>query len=230
MPGQFRALLGKNGSVTNIFRFSLLLLLLTPCQGFAQNYIKQLISDSVSADEPFNPNTYKPLTGHERWHNWVKEDGAGPSLYVDSLGIAAAKQTINSPTEWGRTSRGFWQRTGSSMASGFIQNSITESTAAVARTDTRYFACACTGLFPRTGHAIKMTLLTYTYGGHLTLDVPQLAGAYGSSMIKAEWYPNSYNPLVQGVQGGHISMGLIGTEHMIQEFAPELKRFFHLNW
>jgi hypothetical protein len=227
--GLFCALLGKNGSVSYHFRSALLLLLLAPSLGFAQTTIKRLIADSISADEPFNINTYKPLPGHERWQNWMKEDGAGPSIYIDSLGIAAYKQTINSPTEWGRTPRGYLRRTGSSMASGFIQNSITESMAAAAGTDTRYFACACSGFFPRTGHAIKMSLLTYTRSGHLTLDIPQLAGAYGSSMIKAEWYPNSYDPLVQGVQGGHISMGVSGGIHILQEFSPELKRFFHLD-
>jgi hypothetical protein len=214
--------------VTNLFRSALLLLLFAPSLSCAQNTVKRLIADSITADEPFNISTYKPLTGRERWRDWVKEDGAGPSLYIDSLGIAAYKQMINSPAEWGRTPRGYLRRTGSSLASGFIQNSITESMAAAAGTDTRYFACACSGFFPRTGHAIKMTLLTYTHSGHLTLDVPQLTGAYGSSMIKTMWYPNSYDPLVQGVQSGHISMGLIGGIHFVQEFSPELKRLFHL--
>jgi hypothetical protein len=110
-----------------------------------------------------------------------------------------------------------------------VQNSIQESMAAVAGTDTRYFACACTGFFPRTGHALKMTLLTYTHGGHLTLDIPQLSGAYGSSMIQSMWYPHSHDPLVQGVQGGHIEMGLIGGIHLVQEFSPEWKRLLHLH-
>jgi hypothetical protein len=137
---------------------------------------------------------------------------------------------INSPSEWGRTPRGYLRRTGSSLASSVIQNSIEESMAAAAGTDTRYFPCACSGVFPRTGHALKMTLLTYNHSGHLTLDIPQLSGAYGSSMIKFVWYPNSYDPLVQGVQGGHIEMGLIGAEHIVQEFAPELERLFHLRF
>jgi len=84
----------------------------------------------------------------------------------------------------GRTPRGFGRRLGSDYASEIIQNSVHDSMAAVAGTDTRYFACDCTGLFPRTGHALKMTLLTYTSSGHLTVDIPQLSGAYGSSMIE----------------------------------------------
>jgi hypothetical protein len=210
-------------------RIALLALLLAPSLGYGQA-LAQLIAKSLTVHGPFDPVTYKPLSGQERWHDWVREDGASPSIYVDSLGIAAYKQMINSPSEWGRTPRGYLRRTGSSLASSVIQNSIEESMAAAAGTDTRYFPCACSGVFPRTGHALKMTLLTYNHSGHLTLDIPQLSGAYGSSMIKFVWYPNSYDPLVQGVQGGHIEMGLIGAEHIVQEFAPELERLFHLRF
>ena len=217
------------GDVNLKIRIALLALLLAPSLGYGQA-LAQLIAKSLTVHGPFDPVTYKPLSGQERWHDWVREDGASPSIYVDSLGIAAYKQMINSPSEWGRTPRGYLRRTGSSLASSVIQNSIEESMAAAAGTDTRYFPCACSGVFPRTGHALKMTLLTYNHSGHLTLDIPQLSGAYGSSMIKFVWYPNSYDPLVQGVQGGHIEMGLIGAEHVVQEFAPELERLFHLRF
>jgi ATP phosphoribosyltransferase len=49
-------------------------------------------------------------------------------------------------------------------------------------------------------------------------------------MIKTMWYPHHYSPLAQGVQSGHIEIGIIGAEHLAQEFAPELKRFFHLRF
>ena len=101
--------------------------------------------------------------------------------------------------------------------------------AAAAGTDPRYFACACKGLFPRGGHVIKMSFLTYTRHGHLTLDLPQITSIYGSSMIQATWYPSHYTALVQGCRPAHIEAGFIGTEHLVQEFAPELKRFFHLH-
>jgi hypothetical protein len=73
-----------------------------------------------------------------------------------------------------------------------------------------------------------MTFLTYTHGGHETLDIPQIAGVYGSSMIEAMWWPHHYTALVQGVQTGHLEMGLTGAVHLAQEFSPELKRWLHL--
>ena len=217
------------GDVNLKTRIALLALLFAPSLGFGQT-LAELLAKSLTVHGPFDPVTYKPLSGQERWHRMVREDGGAPGVYVLSLGSAAYLQVIDSPSEWKGTTRGYLHRAGSSFATNVIQNSIQESMAAVAGTDTRYYACACTGLFPRTGHALKMTLLTYTHSGHLTLDIPQLSGAYGSSMIKFVWYPNSYDPLVQGVQGGHIEMGLIGAEHIVQEFAPELERLFHLRF
>jgi hypothetical protein len=44
------------------------------------------------------------------------------------------------------------------------------------------------------------------------------------------WWPHHYTALAQGVQTGHIEMGFIGAEHLVQEFSPELKRLFHLRF
>jgi len=75
-----------------------------------------------------------------------------------------------------------------------------------------------------------MTFLTYNRNGDKTLDIPQLSGAYGSSMIEAMWWPHHYTALTQGVQTGHLEVGFIAAEHVVQEFSPELKRLFHLHF
>jgi hypothetical protein len=96
--------------------------------------------------------------------------------------------------------------------------------------DPRYTACRCEGKLRRSTHALKMTFTTYRQDGRLTLDVPQIAGAYGSGMISTYWYPhNQYNPLVQGVQFGHEQMGEILVGNLVREFGPDLKRALHLH-
>lgn len=125
---------------------------------------------------------------------------------------------------------GFIRRTGSSYGGNLIENTVHESLAGLERTDPRYFPCSCTGVFRRSGHALEMTFVTYTHGGHKTLDIPQLAGVYGSTMIESMWWPRQYTAVVQGVQTGHIEVGLVGAEHIVQEFSPELRRLFHLHF
>lgn len=185
-------------------------------------------AQSFAVHGPFDPGTYKPLDGPQRWQRWVSEDGASGAIHVQSFASAAYLQAIGDPAAWSRTAGGFVRRAGSSYGSNLIQNSVHESLAAAEGADPRYFACACTGLFRRSGHALKMTFFTYSHSGHETLDLPQLSGVYGSSMIEAMWWPHHYTALVQGVLTGHIQVGLTGAIHLAQEFSPELKRFLHL--
>jgi hypothetical protein len=75
-----------------------------------------------------------------------------------------------------------------------------------------------------------MTFTTYRKDGRLVLDMPQIAGAYGSGIASTYWYPHHlYSPLVQGVQFGHEQMGEVLIGNLIQEFGPDLKRSLHLH-
>jgi hypothetical protein len=220
-PGIFM----ENGCVTLKALIVLLALFFAPCLAFAQ-----LFTQSFTVNGPFEPGRYVPMDGHERWQRWVREDGRSPAIHVESLATALYLQAIPDPSAWPRTSGGFARRLGSSYGSNLIQITVQESMAAVEGTDPRYFACGCSGFFPRSGHALKMTFLTYNRNGDKTLDIPQLSGAYGSSMIEAMWWPHHYTALTQGVQTGHLEVGFIAAEHVVQEFSPELKRLFHLHF
>lgn len=197
----------------------MLMFLIVPSMGLSQSY---------AVSSAFNPATYKPLDGQERWQRWWREDGGTPSIHLNVSVIASVAQLRNDPPEWGRSTGGMERRVGSTYGRTIIGNATHEGLAAVFGTDPRYFPCGCSGLFRRSGHALEMTFLTYDRDGHKVPDLAQLSGAYGGAMIGTLWYPRHYSPLVQGVQVGHIEMGFIATIHMVQEFSPELKRFFHV--
>jgi hypothetical protein len=215
-----------NDGVTSPICFLLFTLLFSTVVGHAQSQFESL-AKALTVHGPFSPQSYQPLTGPERWHRWVNEDGAGGAIHVQSLGTAAYLQMIPAPVEWNRSWGGFARRVGSSYGGNLIQNSVHEGLATMEGTDPRYFACACKGFMRRSTHVVVMSVLTYTHGGHLTLDIPQIAGIYGSTMTQELWMPKHYSPLVQGVQEGHIVASFTGAEHFIQEFSPELKRFIH---
>jgi hypothetical protein len=176
----------------------------------------------------FDLSTYKPLDGQQRMQRWWQEDGGSPTLHLNALMIASISQASDTPSEWGRTASGMARRVGVDYAQFFLGGSIHEGLAAAAGTDPRYFPCGCKGALRRTGHAIEMTFLTYNRDGHKVPDMPQLAGIYGGSMIGKLPYPPHYTPLVQGVQFGHIRLGIAGVIHLVQEFSPELKVAFHV--
>jgi hypothetical protein len=206
--------------VVPIFKaaFFILFLSTVPTTCFAQFF---------EVNGPFDAGKYQPLTGRERFHRWWEEDGASPALHEQSIGSALYLQIINDPPAWKRTGGGLIRRIGSSYGANLIQNSAHETFAAAEGTDPRYFACGCSGFFHRSGHALKMTFLTYDHNGHKTLDSAQLAGAYGGSIIEATWWPHHYSAFAQGVQTGHIDVGFIGAVHLLQEFSPEFKRLVH---
>jgi len=202
---------------------ALLICALAQCSAAAQSFD---IHNQVNA--PFDAATYTPLTGQQRLQRWWQEDGGSPDLHMNAWITASFDQAANKPSQWGRTTGGMARRVGSGYAEYFIGNSIHETFAAAAGTDPRYFACACKGLIPRTGHAIEMTLLARDRSGHLVPDLPQLAGIYGGPMIARLWYPAGDSPLVQGVQYGHVQVGFLGLIHIAQEFSPELKAVLHI--
>jgi hypothetical protein len=166
-----------------------------------------------------------PLTGRERWQRYLKQTYTTPPIYVVSLGFALGMQVVNTPSEWGTGWEGYGKRAGTMYATVVIQNSIYQAGSAALHNEGRYIPCQCRGTWHRTGYALEMTFLTY-HNTHKVLDVSQLAGAYGSGMIPVLWYPSRYSSTVQGVQNGHIQMGFVLAVREVQEFAPELKRFF----
>ncbi|MGO9336548.1 MAG: hypothetical protein ACLPY1_03470 [Terracidiphilus sp.] len=205
--------------MNSVIRIALFVFMLAPAAALSQSF---------EVNPAFNAEKYEPLKGSERWQRWWREDGASAAIHVQSFSTGLYLQVFDVPTAWKRDGGGFIRRVGSSYGGNLVQNFAHEAFAAVAGTDPRYFACNCNGFMRRSGHALKMTFLTYNHSGHETLDLPQLSAAYGSSMVEATWWPHHYSAIVQGVQTGHIEMGFIGAEHLIQEFSPEFKRFLHL--
>ncbi len=165
-----------------------------------------------------------PLTGPERWNRYMEETYLSPGPYVVSLGAGLAFQALDYPREWGGGFAGYARRTGNQFGIIVLQNSIHEGGEAAFRYDPRYFPCRCTGFWRRTAHAFEMSFLTYDQNGHKQLDIPQIAGAYGSGVLSALWNPRRFSPWVQGIQTGHMQFGFVIGTNMFDEFRPEFQR------
>lgn len=189
-----------------------------------------LRAQELTVNAPFDASTYKPLTGKERWQRWVREDITSASIHVQSVGAATYLQVFESPETWDRNWGGYAHRLASSYGVNLVQNTTRESLAAAMHYDPRYFPCNRSGFFHRSWHVFEMSILTHNDEGRLRVDLPQIAGIYGSTMTQMLWMPKHYSPLVQGVQQGHIEAGFTGAEHFVQEFSPELKHMLPARW
>ena len=180
---------------------------------------------------PATPETEpKPLTGKDRLILFWNESYASPGAFAGVAAGALVDQVRHTPAKWDGDGSGYTRRFASEYGQLATRNVIHDGLAGITGLDPRYAVCKCQGTLRRSAHALKMSFTTYRQDGRLTLDVPQLASAYGSGMISTYWYPhNQFSPLVQGVQFGHEQMGEIVVNNLVHEFGPDMERHFHLH-
>ena len=187
---------------------------------------------SVSAVSPVpqeTADTPGPLTGKQRLMLFWNDTYMSPGAYTGVGAGAVIDQVRHTPARWDWDGNGYTRRFASGWGQLAVRNAVHEGLSGVMGLDPRYTPCACKGVLHRGAHAIALSVTTYRQDGRLALDVPQLAGAYGSGMISTFWYPHSrYNPLVQGVQFGHEQVGEIAINNLVQEFSGDIKRALHV--
>jgi hypothetical protein len=187
------------------------------------------ISRAIAAP-PAAPVPVPRLTRQDRLTLFWNDTYASPGAFAGLSAGALVDQVRHTPAKWDSDGSGYTRRFASEYGQLATRNVIHEGLAAVTGLDPRYTPCQCEGTLRRSAHALKMSFTTYRQDGRLTLDMPQIAGAYGSGMISTYWYPHhQYNPLVQGVQFGHEQMGEVLVGNLVQEFGPSLKRALHVH-
>lgn len=176
------------------------------------------------------PPVSRPLAFADRLELFWHDSYASPQAILSLSASALYDEATNTPAQWSKDGDGFTRRFGSAYGQLAIRNGINDGMASATGLDPRYAYCRCRGLVHRTVHALAMSVVTYRSDGRVMLDAPQLAGAYGSGMISAYWYPHRlYSPLVQGVQFGHEEMGEVALGNLLQEFGPDLRRTLRLH-
>ena len=193
-----------------------------PTNGVEAAAMAPAVSGGVTIDGRYFP---PPMTGKERWDKYVKDTFTGFPIYAASLGAALGDQSRNNPEPWGKTWEGYGKRAGTQYATFAIQTSLYQGGSALLRNEGRYVACQCNGGWHRAGYALQMSFFTY-HDRKKVLDVPQFVAAYASGIIPITWYPQGYSVSAQGVQNGTYQLGFVVLVREIQEFSPELKRFF----
>ncbi len=216
-------------------RGSLVVIFFLCAAGYASGQNSVAAGDSgpagadAAAQSGFSPSPWppaaRPLAFADRLELFWHDSYASPEAILSLSASALYDQSTNTPARWSKDGDGFTRRFGSAYGQLAIRNGVHDGMASVTGLDPRYALCHCQGLLHRTAHALEMSMVTYRRDGRVTLDAPQLAGAYGSGMISTYWYPHRlYDPLVQGVQFGHEEMGEVALGNVLQEFGPDLRR------
>ena len=179
-----------------------------------------------SEEHPSATWNYVPMTGHERWNDYLRQNFAQPGAFFQTFFTALGDQTGHIPLNWGSRASVFPQRLGSEFARFTIGGTIESTIDAGLHQDTRFFRCTCHGTVAKSLHAVSRTFLTYNSAGKRRVDIGGIAAIYGGPMLMTTWYPRNYTALGYGIRQGNLAAGITTGIYVLREFSPELKRLF----
>jgi hypothetical protein len=147
----------------------------------------------------------------------------GPMALAESAVYAGYLQEVNHPREWGQGADGYGKRLGSTLAYSGIRNALAFGMDTTLHQDPRYYRAGEGGVWGRTKHVFRGTLLTRKDSGGETLATWRLGSAYGAAFLSNEWYPGRLNTVKLGLEQGTAQIGFDMLVNLSSEFWPDLK-------
>ncbi|HEV2134509.1 MAG TPA: hypothetical protein VGR47_09600 [Terracidiphilus sp.] len=146
-----------------------------------------------------------------------------PYSLASVMFVSGLQQAEHYPQEWQEGWAGFGQRlasnTGTDMANATARYLLSDAL----REDARYYRCACSGFWPRLGHAFfSPAMARRGADGHEVLGVPNLLAPYAGPFASVYgWYPSRYDWEAAFRMGNHGLLNEIGTNISL-EFLPSI--------
>jgi hypothetical protein len=147
----------------------------------------------------------------------------GPEALAESAVYDGYRQLTDFPKEWGRGAAGYGRRVASTLAYSGIRNTLGFGLDTALHQDPRYYRSGDSGLWRRTRHAIRGTLLTRTDSGGETLATWRFGSAYGAAFLSNEWYPDRLNTVKPGLEQGSAQLGFDLLANLRSEFWPDVR-------
>ncbi len=174
----------------------------------------------VLPNAPHPRPAYQEPTESAKLHDYLS-NAYGPLTLTEGLFMSGIHQATRNPPDWQEGMAGFGERLGSDFGISTVQITARYAIAEVAREDTRYYRCNCTGFFPRLGHAVVSTLIARRGAdGHATFSYANLLAPYvGTTTAVYGWYPSRYGIKDAFRMGNYSLMGYMGC-NLSLEFLP----------
>lgn len=165
---------------------------------------------------------YAQPTQKERFHIY-EEQMFSPYSVSSVMFVSGLQQAEHYPAEWREGWAGFGQRlasnTGTNMANATARYLLSDAL----KEDARYYRCACTGFWPRLGHAFfSPAFVRRGADGHVALGLTNLLTPYAGPFASVYgWYPSRYDWEAAFRMGNHGLLDEIGTNISL-EFLPSI--------
>jgi hypothetical protein len=177
-----------------------------------------LIGPYVPSDRPL-----QPLTAEEREEAYLRQTFLTAGSYLARLFNAGIGQARDVPSGWGGGMEGYGRRFGSLYGQFVIQSSVQAAGDAALGYESRYDLCKCSGLWPRTRHAIVRNFVTYnSTERQIRPQIPLYTGALAAGMMSSLWLPGRRSAWQEG---GHSVLSQVGygsAINVVSEFAFDI--------
>ncbi len=165
---------------------------------------------------------------HQRLHNFEVRALGMPQLVTVVFG-AAFSQADSVPPEWGQGWGAYGERLGSHLGTSLAESTANFALAEALRVDTKYYPCACKGVWPRVKHAL-ISSVTARAGedGHRVFSIPAVASPYAGGFATLAWYPARYGAKDALRTGNYNFLDSVGMKLALEFLHPVLEKF-HLH-
>jgi hypothetical protein len=170
---------------------------------------------------PKKTTDYQPFTQNER-NKLNGKSMVTPDLYLKGAFSAGQNQWKDKPPEWEQGASGYGKRYADIMGQYAIQKTTTFGLESLLHEDNRYFNSGKKGFWPRTGYALKSSILARHDNGKRYPSVSLLTGYASGSFLSRSWQPASSNTAGDGAVSFGISMGWNIGFSMVKEFLPDM--------
>jgi hypothetical protein len=164
-----------------------------------------------------------PLNGKMRWKLYLRATYTTPGIYVKTLLFATRDQVHETYPKWGDGFDGYMKRLGTRQAEFIIQNSTIALGDGLLGWEPRYDRCRCTGVWPRSRHAMIRNFVTYnSTEKSLRPQLMPYLGAFVGRITTTTWTPGNNQWQIKGYQAVITQVPVGMGINWLSEFAPEL--------
>ncbi|HXY03380.1 MAG TPA: hypothetical protein VEI49_07350 [Terriglobales bacterium] len=176
---------------------------------------------------PYIPSSREllPLTNEQRADVYFHQTFLTAGTYVLRGFTAGIDQARGVPSQWGGGIDGYGRRFASRYGQFIIGNTLHSVGNAALGYESRYDLCRCTGLWPRTRHAIMRNFMTYNRTEHeLRFAAPLYAGSFSAGMISSVWFPRTHDVWRDGAYAALQQAAWGSASNWVSEFAIDILR------
>lgn len=141
---------------------------------------------------------------------------------------AGLDQLRDRPGRWGEGGYGYGERYGSHLGQYLVQRSVMFPIEAVDHEDTRYMRSRRTSYQGRLLDAFRATVWRHNDRGGMMPAYSEFLGDYTAAAVSRMWWPERYHNAKAILIAGSDTMLVDGWINVLHEFAPDVKRWLHL--